>query len=251
LGNNREAHHAILLSLHDSGVGGHSGILGTYQRIKSLFSWPKMKEDIMKYVRQCSVCQQAKAEHIRIPGLLNPLPIPTEAWNTINLDFVEGLPKSGSYNCILVVIDKYTKYGHFLPLSHPYSALTVAQKFVDNIYRLHGLPSVIISDRDPVFTSKLWQELFRLSDTKMNMSSAHHPQTDGQTERLNQCLETYLRCMSSACPTKWCKWLSLAEYWYNTTFHSALNKSHLKCYMVTNLNSLEFKMVLPRIPDNT
>jgi hypothetical protein len=166
LGHNREAHQAILLSLHDSGVGGHSGILGTYQRIKSLFSWPKMKEDIMKYVRQCSVCQQAKAEHIRIPGLLNPLPIPTEAWNTISLDFVEGLPKLGSYNCILVVIDKYTKYGHFLPLSHPYSALTVAQKFVDNIYRLHGLPSVIISDRDPVFTSKLWQELFRLSDPK-------------------------------------------------------------------------------------
>jgi hypothetical protein len=203
LGNNPEAHKAIMLSLHDSGVGGHSGFLGTYQRIKSLFAWPKMKEDIKKYVSQCSICQQAKNEHVRIPGLLNPLPVPTEAWSTISLDFIEGLPMSGGYICILVVIDKYTKYGHFIPLSHPYAALTVAQKFVDTIYRLHGLPNIIISDRDPIFTSLAWQELFRLTDTKMNMSSANHPQTDGQTEKLNQCLETYLRCAVHASPKKW------------------------------------------------
>lgn len=225
LGNNPEAHKAIMLSLHNSGVGGHSGFLGTYQRIKSLFAWPKMKEDIKKYVSQCSICQQAKNEHVRIPGLLNPLPVPTEAWSTISLDFIEGLPMSGGYKCILVVIDKYTKYGHFIPLSHPYTALTVAQKFVDTIYRLHGLPNIIISDRDPIFTSKVWQELFRLTDTKMNMSSANHPQTDGQTEKLNQCLETYLRCAVHASPKKWAQWLPLAEYWYNTNHHSALGKT--------------------------
>jgi ribosomal protein L21E len=160
-----------------------------------------------------------------MPGLLNPLPVPVEAWSTISLDFVEGLPKSGAYNCILVVIDKFTKYGHFIPLSHPYTALTVAQKFVDTIYRLHGLPNMIISDRDPIFTSKIWQELFRLTDTKMNMSSAHHPQTDGQTEKLNQCLETYLRCAVHASPKQWSQWLPLAKYWYNTNHHSALGKT--------------------------
>lgn len=136
-----EAHKAILLSLHDSGVSGHSGFLATYHRIKNLFYWPGMKQYIQKYVQQCSVCQQAKSEHVKLPGLLNPLPIPSEAWSIISLDFVEGLPKSGSFNCILVVIDKFSKYAHFLPLSHPYTALGIAQKFVDNIYKLHGLPS--------------------------------------------------------------------------------------------------------------
>jgi transposase InsO family protein len=103
--------------------------------------------------------------------------------------------------------------------------LIVAQHFLNHVYKLHGLPSVIISDRDKVFTSALWKELFRLTETTLNMSSAYHPQTDGQTERLNQCLETYLRCMVHACPSKWAKWLSLAEYWYNTTYHSALGKT--------------------------
>jgi ribosomal protein L21E len=184
-----------------------------------------MKEAVRKYVQQCVVCQQAKGEHIKLPGLLSPLPIPTEAWGTISMDFVKGLPKSGGYDCILVIIDKLTKYGHFIPLRHPYTALTIAQKYIDTVYKLHGLPSMVISDRDPIFTSKLWQELFRLTDTKMNMSSAHHPQTDGQTEKLNQCLESYLRCVVHASPTKWAQWLPLAEYWYNTNFHSALGKT--------------------------
>jgi hypothetical protein len=124
-----------------------------------------------------------------------------------------------------VVIDKFSKYGHFIPLSHPYTAQTVAQLYVDNVYKLHGLPKVIISDKDKVFTSAFWQNLFKLTDTTLNMSSSYHPQTDGQTERLNQCMETYLRCMTQAAPQKWSKWISLAEFWYNTTFHSALGKS--------------------------
>lgn len=120
-----------------------------------------------------------------------------------------------------MVIDKLTKYAHFICLSHPYTALSVAQAFINNIYKLHGLPSIIISDRDRVFTSALWQDLFKLTNTTLNMSSAYHPQTDGQTERLNQCLETYLRCMVHSCPAKWAQWIPLAEFWYNTTFHSA------------------------------
>jgi len=105
------------------------------------------------------------------------------------MDFIEGLPKSKTYDTILVVIDKLIKYAHFICLSHPYTASTVAQAFLANIYKLHGMPTVIISDRDRVFTSSFWQELFKLTDTTINMSLAYHPQTDGQTERLNQCLE--------------------------------------------------------------
>ncbi|CAO2206554.1 unnamed protein product [Urochloa humidicola] len=225
LGNHKEAHQAILLALHSSGVGGHSGITATYHKIKNLFAWPGMKEDIKNYVQACQVCSQAKPEHCKLPGLLQPLPIPPQAWHTVSLDFIDGLPKSKNFDTILVIIDKFTKYGHFVPMTHPYTALTVAQTYMNNIYKLHGMPKVIISDRDRVFTSTLWQELFKLTDTVLNMSSAYHPQTDGQTERLNQCLETYLRCLVHDCPSKWSQWLSLAEYWYNTSFHSSLGKT--------------------------
>jgi hypothetical protein len=118
-------------------------------------------------------------------------------------------------------MDKFTKYAHFVPMSHPYTALPVAQLYFNNIYKLHGLPEAIISDRDRVFTSALWQELFRLSDTKLLMSS-YHPQTDGQTERLNQCLEAFLRCSVHSCPKQWSKWLSVAEFWYNTSHQTAI-----------------------------
>jgi hypothetical protein len=211
-----------MLALHSSGIGGHSGVTATYHKIKALFSWPHIKKDIQQYVATCSIYSQAKPEHCKLPGLLQPLDIPTQAWQIICMDFIEGLPKSKTYNTILVVIDKLTKYGHFIPMSHPYTALTVAQIYLDNVYKLHGMPMKIISDRDRVFTSALWKELHKLSDTVLNMSSAYHPQTDGQIEMLNQCLETYLRCLVQSCPHKWAHWLSLAEYWYNTTFHSAL-----------------------------
>lgn len=141
------------------------------------------------------------------------------------MDFIEGLPRSNSFNNILVVVDRFTKYGHFLPLSHPYTALQIAVVFINNVFKLHGLPQAIVSDRDKIFTSNLWRELFKLLGTELQMSSAYHPQTDGQTERVNQCLETYLRCFVHSCPTKWSSWLPLAEFWYNTSFHSSLGNT--------------------------
>jgi transposase InsO family protein len=124
-----------------------------------------------------------------------------------------------------VVIDKFTKYAHFISLSHPFTALQVAQAFMQHVYKLHGLPTAIISDRDKVFTSNLWIELFKLTNTKLLMSTSYHPQTDRQSERLNQCLETFLRCAVHSCPKQWHKWLPLAEYWYNTNYHSSLGYS--------------------------
>jgi hypothetical protein len=189
VGNNILAQQHILQALHASGVGGHSGIQATYHRIKTLFSWPKLKHTVTQFVQSCQVCQQAKNEHVKLPGLLQPLPVPPQAWHTVSMDFIEGLPKSNKWDVIMVVVDKFSKYAHFLPLSHPYTALQVAQTYFSNIYKLHGLPSAIISDRDRVFTSNFWQQLFTLSDTQLLMSSSYHPQTDGQTERVNQCLE--------------------------------------------------------------
>jgi hypothetical protein len=146
--------------------------LATYQRIHKLFAWPGLKQSVLEFVQHCDTCQWAKTEHTKLPGPLQPLPVPEQAWHTISLDFIEGLPKSNGHDVILVVIDKLTKYAHFLPLKHPFTALQVATSFTDHIYKLHGLPKCIISDRDKIFTSRLWQELFYLTDTQLMMSSS-------------------------------------------------------------------------------
>ena len=112
---------------------------------------------------------------MRLPGLLAPLPVPDQAWSVVSLDFVEGVPTSNRFNAILVVVDKLTKHGHFVPLAHPFIALQVAQVYMDNIYKLHGLSQVLISDHDRIFTSTVWQHLFKLSDTQLHMSSSYHP----------------------------------------------------------------------------
>lgn len=139
-------------------------------------------------------------------------------------DFIEGLPLSHGKSSILVVVDRLTKYAHFVGLNHPYTTLTVAQAFLDYVFKLHGLPTILISDRDKVFLSKFWADFFKLHGVELHMSTttAYHPQFDGQTEVVNRCLETYLRCMCGDQPTAWSKWLSLAEFLYNTLFHSSI-----------------------------
>lgn len=162
-----------------------------------------MKKVVHTYVRSCLICQKAKLDRARLLGLLQPLPIPDVAWQVISMDFVEGLPNSASANCILVVIDFFTKYAHFLPLRHPFIAADIAKLFMHHIYKLHGLPGTIVMDRDRIFTSHFWKELFHLANMELNMSSSYHLKSDGQTEHLNQTMETYLRCFINACPSKW------------------------------------------------
>jgi hypothetical protein len=212
--------HKLISAFHASAVGGHSGFPVTYARMKQIFAWKGMKSLVYTFVAHCIICQQAKADRTRLPGLLQPLPVPSSLWQIISMDFIEALPRSQSYTCILVIVDTFTKYANFLPLKHPYTALSVARLFHDQVYKHHGLPHSIVSDRDKVFLSNLWKELFRLADEQLQMSSAYHPQSDGQTERVNQCLETFLRCFVHACPSQWSHWLSVAQFWYNSSPHS-------------------------------
>jgi hypothetical protein len=144
------------------------------------------------------------------------------------MDFIESLPVSNGMSVILVIVDRFTKCSHFIAIKHPYTATSIAQIFLDNIVRLHGIPKSIVSDRDKIFTSNFWAELFKLLKTDLKLSFAYHPHTDGQTKRVNQCLEMYLRCAVHDTPKQWTKWLPLAELWYNTAFHSSLQCSPYK-----------------------
>ena len=151
-----------------------------------------------------------------------PLPVPHSVWTDIALDFVEALPKVRSKSVILTVVDRFSKYCHFIPLAHPYSAESVAEAFFADIVRLHGVPQSMVSDRDPVFTSKFWRELMRLMGTKLHMTTAFHPQSDGQSEAANRVIIMYLRCLTGDRPRQWLRWLPWAEFVFNTAYQTSL-----------------------------
>ncbi|MCI02635.1 transposon TF2-1 polyprotein, partial [Trifolium medium] len=138
----------ILQEFHSSLVGGHAGITRTIARVCSQFYWPLMKHDITTYVKNCTICQQAKHSTTLPAGLLSPLPIPSQVWEDIAVDFITGLPNSCGYTIIFVVVDRLTKFGHFIPLKSDYDSRSIAEVFVQNIVKLHGVPKLIVSDRD-------------------------------------------------------------------------------------------------------
>jgi hypothetical protein len=136
--------------------------------------------------------------------------------------FVEGLPRMNGKSVILMVVDRFSKYTHFITLAHPYMATTVARAFFNSIVRLHGIPSSIMSDPDPVFTSSLWRELFQLTRVQLNLSSAFHPQSDGQSEATNKIIAMYLCCLSGDRPCQWLQGLPWVEFCYNTVYQTSL-----------------------------
>jgi hypothetical protein len=211
----------MIRECHDTPIGGHLGVLQTYKRVAANFFWRGMKRDIQNYIRQCDVCQRNKYETMSPAGLLQPLPILELVWEDVSMDFIDGFPNSHGFTVIMVVVDRLTKYAHFLSLKHPYIAKVVAEIYVKEISRLHGMPRSIVMDRDKVFTNQFWTEYFRLQGSELRMSSAYHPQTDGQTEALNKCLETYLHCFVSTCQKQWSRWLHWAEFWYNTSYQTS------------------------------
>eukprot|EP00253_Pinus_taeda_P024893 PITA_24893 len=202
----------FLAELHSFPIARHSGFQKTYARARRSFFWTSMKKDILTFVTECDVCQHQKRETVNIPGTLQPLPIRASIWMEASMDFIIGLPKLGNKSVIMVVVDQLSRYSHFCALPHPFTPTLVAQSFMDQIFKLHGIPTSIVSDRDPIFTSNFWQELFRIQGTQLKLSTSYHLQIDGQTESINKCLETYLRRFTSEKQHLWVKWLRLAEW---------------------------------------
>jgi hypothetical protein len=185
------------------------------------FFWDGMKHDIRNFVTKCEVSQCKQGEIVKSLGTLQPLLIPPTIWKDISMDFIIGLPKSGNKSVIMVVVDSLSNYSHFCALQHPFTTSTVAQPFMDQVFKLHGMLHSIVSDCDPTFTNNFWQELFKLQGTQLHLSITYHPQNYGQTKVVNKCLETYLRCFASEKQHQWAQWLPLAEWWYNTSYHTA------------------------------
>ncbi|WVZ14811.1 hypothetical protein V8G54_012377 [Vigna mungo] len=177
----------LLEWFHVSTCRGHSGRDFTLYRAKSVVYWKGMTKDIKRFVQQCQVCQRNKYDTAASPGLLQPLPVPDHVWQHITMDFIEGLPNSFGNQVIFVVVDILSKDAHLMALQHPYITAVVAQCFLDNIFKLHGFPATITSDRDPIFISQFWKDFMAVQG--------------------------------------WSKWLPLAEWWYNTTYHNSIKAS--------------------------
>lgn len=187
----------LLAAVHEAG---HEGVQKSLTRWHSTFYSPRAPRRMKEFVRGCATCQRNKTEHLHPAGLLQPLLVPLMVWSDISMDFVEGFSRIGGKSVVLTVVDRFSKMAHFVPLGHPYTVFSVAKAFFDSIVRLHGFPCSIVSDRDPVFTSKFWFELFKLAGVQLCMSSAFHPQSDGQSEVVNRIITMYMRCLAGDRP---------------------------------------------------
>lgn len=188
-----------------------------------------MARDIRRFVAACPVCAQAKSSNSPPTGLLQPLLIPSRPWSHIALDFVTGLPPSSGNTAVLTVVDRFSKANHFVPLPKLSSAKEMAQLVFDHVFKIHGLPTDIVSDRGPQFVSHFWREFCRQVGATVSLSSGFYPQTNGQAEWANQILGRLLRCLADCNPSSWSEQLSWAEYAHNSQPSSATGLSPFFC----------------------
>ncbi|WVZ63317.1 hypothetical protein U9M48_012958 [Paspalum notatum var. saurae] len=182
-----------------------------------------MKREIAKYMLECDVCQRIKADHLKPAGMLQPLAIPAWKWEDVHMDFIVRLPRTQKgYDSIWVIIDRLTKSAHFLPVKTHYTAAAYAEIYISRIVSLHGVPQTITSDRGSLFVSRFWEQLQTTLGTNLIRSSAYHPQTSGQVERVNQILEDMLKACALTYSTKWDECLPLAEFANNNSYQKSL-----------------------------
>ncbi|GJZ29520.1 putative reverse transcriptase domain-containing protein [Tanacetum coccineum] len=239
----------IMDEVHTSRYSIHPGADKMYHDLRDLYWWPGMKRDIAEYVSKCLTCSKIKAEHQKPSGLLQQPEIPEWKWEKITMDLVTKLPRiSGGYDAIWVIVDRLTKSAHFLPIREDYKMEKLARIYINEIVARHGVPVSIISDRDGRFASHLWQALQEALGTKLHMSTAYHPETDGQSERTIQTLEDMLRACVMDFGGSWDAHLPLVEFSYNNSYHASIKcapfeaLSRQKSYADKRRKPLEFKV---------
>ena len=210
----------VLQDNHDHIAAGHPGINNTMVNLQRFYWWPRMIETVQKYVSSCNSCQRNKTHRNAPPGLLQPLPIPRRPWSSISMDFAVDLPLSNGFTNCLIIVCRQTKMAHFVPIPDIQSN-TTAQYFLDHVVKLHGLPDDITTDRDSAFTSQFWKTLSSSLNIKLNLSTAFHQQTDGQSENAIQQLKQYLRHYIDYSQDDWTKYISMAEFSHNSRINSS------------------------------
>ena len=210
-------HLRILQFKHDHLVSGHFGINKTLELIRREYTWPNLRDFVTQYCKSCTVCLRSKSQCHKPYGLLKQLPIPEKPWNSISMDFIEQLPSSEGHTSILVIVDRLSKQGIFIPTHVSITSAQLAELFVIHVFSKHGIPSHVTSDRGSEFVSHFFKSLGKALDMKLHFTSGYHPEGDGQTERVNQTLEQYLRVYCNYQQDNWKSLLPLAEFAYNNS----------------------------------
>ncbi|KAD7478106.1 hypothetical protein E3N88_01242 [Mikania micrantha] len=213
----------ILDEAHKSRYSIHPGATKMYQDLRKDYWWPGMKFNVMQYVNKCLTCAQVKAEHQKPYGYVQPLEVPEWKWEHITMDFITKLPLTAKrHDTIWVIVDRLTKSAHFLPIRETYTSEKLSELFVKEIITRHGVPVSIVSDRDTRFVSRFWKRFHESMGTRLNISTAYHPQTDGQSERTIQTLEDMLRACIIDFGGSWDDHLPLVEFSYNNSYHASI-----------------------------
>ena len=215
-----ELRQMVLRESHDSAIGGHFGRDKPLWRVEQTYAWPSLAADVAEYVRSCDQCQRNKPLVGKTRGLLQPLQVPSDRWEEVSLDYITGLPRTkDGHDVILVIVDRLSKWAYFIPTVITANAKETARLFMEHVLSRHGMPKRLVSDRDTRFTSQFWRALFEAMGSTLGMSTAYHPQTDGQTERVNRVLEEALRAYVGAMQTDWDRQLPMVQFAYNTAKH--------------------------------
>ncbi|KAK3531056.1 hypothetical protein QTP70_008759 [Hemibagrus guttatus] len=193
--------------VHEAPSSGHPGTRRSAQLVSQWFWWPSLGSDVEDFVRQCATCAQARTSRQRPEGLLEPLPVPRRPWSYLSVDFLMDLPDSGGFTAIMVVVDRFSKGCKLVPLKGLPTAMQTADAMFAHVFRNFGLPEDIVSDRGPQFTSRVWRALCTRLDIGVSLTSSHHPQSNGQAERLNQEIGRFLRSYCSREQQRWSEFL--------------------------------------------
>ena len=209
---------SIIHELHSTPIYGHGGLTKTKKQVEKLFWWPSLLKDVTQFVKECPSCQINKSSTQEPAGLLKPLRFPDHTWDVVTMDFIMQLPETDNgHTALLVVVGKLSKMTHLIPTTTQVTGEETARLYVDHVFKHHGCPKAIVSDRDPRFTGKFMTALLQILGTKQRLSTTYHPQTDGQTERMNRTLEDMLRHFVSPHQTDWDQHISLAEFAINNS----------------------------------